>query len=99
MPTCQKCQSKWSWLDSILKLLSFRKTMKCKNCGEKYYQSTSSRKITSMIVLFPLLTIPITVLFNLTLPTILVIELFLVLVALSLMPLFLKLSDTEEPLW
>ncbi|QFK71460.1 hypothetical protein F7984_09535 [Pradoshia sp. D12] len=99
MPTCQNCGSKWSWNDSFKKLASFRKNMKCNDCGANQYQSMYSRKITSIVVLFPLITIPITVLFNLSLTFVIIIELVLMLVVLLSMPLFLQLTDKEEPLW
>ena len=73
--------------------------MKCKYCGEINYQSNSSRKTTSMIVLFPLLTMPINLLFDLTFRSYFLLELILILVALLLLPLFLKLTDKDEPSW
>ena len=99
VPTCLNCGVTWSWFDSVKKLSSLKKTMHCKYCGETFYQSTSSRKTISMIVLFPLLTIPISVLFNFTLITVLVLEVILILTVLSIIPLFLKITEKEEPLW
>lgn len=99
MPTCQNCGKKWSWFDSIKKLLTFRKSMKCNHCGKIQYQSASSRNITSLLVLFPIITIPFSIMFNLSLASALLLELALILVVLFVIPLFLKLTNIEEPLW
>ncbi|MDQ1143853.1 CXXC-20-CXXC protein [Bacillus sp. SORGH_AS 510] len=99
MPTCQKCRKNWTWFDSIKKLLIFRKSMKCNHCGEIQYQSSSSRNKTSLFVLLPIITIPFSVIFDLSLNTVLLLELILIVVVLFAMPLFLKLTDKEEPLW
>jgi len=99
VPTCQNCEKKWSWFDSIKKLLTFRKSMKCNHCGKIQYQSTSSRNTTSLLILLPIITILFTAMFDLSLISVLLIELVLILVALSVMPIFLKLTNKEEPLW
>ncbi|MGG3891756.1 TIGR04104 family putative zinc finger protein [Metabacillus fastidiosus] len=99
MPTCQNCRKKWSWFDSIKKLFTFRKSMKCNHCGEIQYQSSSSRNKTSLFVLLPIITIPFSVMFDLSLNFVLLLELILILVVLFVIPLFLKLTDKEEPLW
>ncbi|MEH7380407.1 TIGR04104 family putative zinc finger protein [Bacillus sp. JJ1533] len=99
MPTCQNCKRKWSWFDSIKKLLTFRKRMKCNHCREIQYQSTSSRNTTSLLVLLPISTIPFSVMFDLSPISVLLLGLTLMLVALFVMPLLLKLTDKEEPLW
>lgn len=99
MPTCQNCGKKWTWFDSIKKLLTFRKSMKCNHCGKIQYQSVSSRNTISLIVLLPIITTPFTVMFDLSLFSVLLLEIALILVALFVMPLFLKLTNNEEPLW
>ncbi|AGK54473.1 TIGR04104 family putative zinc finger protein [Bacillus sp. 1NLA3E] len=99
MRTCQNCGTKWSWFSSIKKLLTFRKSMKCSHCGKIQYQSKSSRNTTSLLILLPIITIPFTVLFDLSIMSVLLMEITLLFVALLIMPLFLKLTDKEEPLW
>nr|WP_147535964.1 TIGR04104 family putative zinc finger protein [Bacillus marasmi] len=99
MPICQNCGTKWSWFSSIKKLLTFRKSMKCSHCGKIQYQSASSRNTTSLVILFPLITIPITVLFDLSLISIFLLDIPLFFLSLLIMPLFLKLTDKDEPLW
>lgn len=73
--------------------------MKCNHCGEIQYQSTSSRNTTSLLVLLPISTIPFSVMFDLSPISVLLLGLALMLVALFVMPLLLKLTDKEEPLW
>lgn len=99
MPTCQNCKEKWSWFDSFKKLLTFPKRMKCNHCGEIQYQSASSRYTTSSLGLLPISTIPFSVIFDLSPISVLIMGLCLMLVALFVMPLLLKLTDKEEPLW
>ncbi|MEH7379161.1 TIGR04104 family putative zinc finger protein [Bacillus sp. JJ1533] len=99
MPTCQNCKRKWSWFDSIKKLLIFRKRMKSNHCGEIQYQSTSSRNTTSLLILLPISTIPFSVMFDLSPIAVLLLGLALMIVALFAVPLLLKLTDKEEPLW
>lgn len=99
MPTCMNCGRKWSWLNSLKKISSFRKSMKCSHCGEIQYQSSSSRNVTSLLVLLPIITIPISALFNLNLIHILLFNLSLFAVVILLIPYFLKLSNKDEPLW
>ncbi|WP_338471638.1 hypothetical protein R4Z10_02370 [Niallia sp. XMNu-256] len=98
MPICQNCKRKWSWLDSMKKLLTFRRSMKCNHCGAIQYQSIPSRNMTSLLVLFPIMIIPIAQIFDLSLLSLLFLDLALALVALIIMPLLLKLTDREE-LW
>ena len=99
MPICQSCGRKWSWFDSLKKLLTFRISMKCNHCGEIQYQSTSSRSIISLFVLFPIISIPFSVMFDLSVPNAILLELSLILVVLFVLPLFLKLTNKKEPLW
>ncbi|MEK5440308.1 MULTISPECIES: TIGR04104 family putative zinc finger protein [unclassified Fredinandcohnia] len=100
MPTCQNCKRKWSWFDSIKKLLAFRKKMICNHCGEIQYQSTTSRNTTtSLLVLLPISTLPFSIMFDLSPISVLLLGLALIFVALFVMPLLLKLTDKEEPLW
>ncbi|WP_077247602.1 TIGR04104 family putative zinc finger protein [Bacillus sp. FJAT-27225] len=99
MPICQSCKRKWSWVDSIKKLLTFRKSMQCNHCGEIQYQSTSSRNATSLLVLLPISIIPLSIMFDLSPISVLLLGLALMLVALFVMPLLLKLTNKEEPLW
>jgi CXXC-20-CXXC protein len=99
MPTCQNCGKKWSWIDSLKKLVTFRKSLKCHHCGKIQYQSTSSRNITSLFTLLPIITIPFSIMFHLSLTSVILLELAYILGVLFVMPLFLKLSNIEEPLW
>jgi CXXC-20-CXXC protein len=99
MPTCKYCGSKWSWFDSIKQLFRFRKSMKCNHCGEIQYQSSSSRNKTSLFVLSPIIIIPLSILFNLSPTSILLVELALIVAVLFIMPFFLKLTEKDEPMW
>ncbi|MED4402500.1 TIGR04104 family putative zinc finger protein [Metabacillus fastidiosus] len=99
MPVCQNCTRKWSWFDSLKNLLTFRNSMKCNHCGEIQYQSRSSRTRMSLFFCLPILILPFSVMFHLSLTSVLWLEIAFVLITLSIMPLFLKLTNKDEPLW
>lgn len=74
--------------------------MICNHCGEIQYQSTTSRNTTtSLLVLLPISTLPFSIMFDLSPISVLLLGLALIFVALFVMPLLLKLTDKEEPLW
>ncbi|WP_110926356.1 TIGR04104 family putative zinc finger protein [Bacillus massiliglaciei] len=99
MPTCQCCGKKWSWAESMKKLVTFRKEMKCPYCGEAQYQSTASRNTIVLLSLIPVIILPLSVLFQLPLVTMICLDAVLLLLIWMLMPIFLKITDKDEPLW
>lgn len=98
MPTCEKCQTEWTWKDSQKAIFQFKKGLKCPYCGETQYQTSSSQKRTSLVGMAPLLMLPVVIFIDSWFLTI-----SLILLAsishLSLIPFFMKLSNEEEPLW
>ena len=99
MPTCQSCEEKWSWLDSMKKILKCRKRMNCHHCGKVQYQSKSSMNKMSLFSLLPLFILPFNVTFNLSLVSTLLLGVPLLILAFSMNPFLLKLSNKDEPLW
>lgn len=58
MPTCENCNNKWSWKQTIKKTTTLNPAMTCPYCGEKQYQTQKSKArvgILTPIVLLPLL--------------------------------------------
>lgn len=58
MPTCEKCDHKWTWKQTFKKTATIDPAMNCPYCGEKQYQTNKSRmKIAFLqtIILMPLL--------------------------------------------
>ncbi|MGX9134924.1 TIGR04104 family putative zinc finger protein [Rummeliibacillus sp. JY-2-4R] len=99
MTICQNCGKKWTWFDSLKKLLVVNTSMKCHHCGEIQYQSSSSRNTISLFILFPIIIIPVSILYDLSLTSVLLLEFALILMVLLVVPLFLKLTNNKEPLW
>ncbi|MFD1039420.1 TIGR04104 family putative zinc finger protein [Virgibacillus byunsanensis] len=58
MPTCDNCNNKWSWKQTIKKITTLDPAMTCPYCDEKQYQTQKSKMKSSFfypIVLSPLL--------------------------------------------
>src|SRR5690625_6040125 len=57
MPTCENCNNKWSWKQTIIKTASLDPTLICPYCGKKQYQTQKSKTkggFLIVIVLLPL---------------------------------------------
>lgn len=57
MPTCENCNNKWSWKQTIKKTASLDPALICPYCGEKQYQTQKSKTkggFLIVIVLLPL---------------------------------------------
>ncbi|HWO75388.1 MAG TPA: TIGR04104 family putative zinc finger protein [Bacillus sp. (in: firmicutes)] len=99
MPTCQYCKSKWTWFDSLKNVMSFRKKMFCRYCGNYQYQSKSSRNKISLLVTLPVLLLPFSVVFNWSISSVLLLHFVLIMAVFGILPFFLQLSKHDEPLW
>lgn len=96
MPTCQNCQGKWTWKQTIRKTMTLDPGMICPYCEEKQFQTQKSKNKAALltpIVLFPLL---LNVLFDV--PTSLVLGLLFALGGLYFVfyPRLIKLNTKEE---
>ncbi|RPF53333.1 TIGR04104 family putative zinc finger protein [Aquisalibacillus elongatus] len=98
LPVCQKCQTKWSWLDTQKGLFHFNRGIKCPHCKATQYQTSSSLKRTTFIGLIPLAGLPFVIQNNSWLVKISAV-IVLSLIYLSIMPFFISLSNDEEPMW
>ena len=96
MPTCENCNNKWGWIQTIKNTTTLNPAMTCPHCKEKQYQTKKSRvkiSILTSIVLLPLLIqnfyeIPNAILLSLF-PVLLVI-------VLILYPFLVELSNREK---
>ncbi|SFB28429.1 cxxc_20_cxxc protein [Lentibacillus halodurans] len=100
MPTCQNCGKEWSWGETMKSMMRIRISMECPHCGERQYQSATSRTRSSMIGILP---IPLVFIFpyisGMTVWIALILAIILSAVMVSIMPFFLKLASKEEPYW
>ncbi|WP_174612858.1 TIGR04104 family putative zinc finger protein [Virgibacillus ihumii] len=96
MPTCQNCGNEWSWKQTIKTLFK----LKCPHCGEKQYESASSRRWGGMFVLIPLLLImPVNIWLEMPIVVAILLVIIFLLIMFSTYPFILKLSNEEEPYW
>ncbi|WP_156288560.1 TIGR04104 family putative zinc finger protein [Oceanobacillus salinisoli] len=93
MPNCQTCGRKWTWMQTVKSLRNI-----CPHCGTKQYPSQASRKknlISTLILL--ILIFAANGLFDFSIGWSTVIVIFVTLAMISIHPLFLELSNKEEP--
>lgn len=95
MPICQNCSKKWNWKQTIKKSFNLDTAYICPYCGEKQYPTKKSRTQFYFLTLIPLMALLLN-LFNI--PNWFTFSWIILggIVALSLFPFVLKLTNTEE---
>ncbi|KHF39266.1 TIGR04104 family putative zinc finger protein [Halalkalibacter okhensis] len=96
MPTCQMCNKKWSWKETIKRGFTLDIGMKCPHCEGKQYHSEKSRVrifISSLIVLSPML---LPIVFNMNSLLVLIIFFVLACLVFLLQPFLIELANHEE---
>ncbi|MFD2761573.1 TIGR04104 family putative zinc finger protein [Lentibacillus juripiscarius] len=99
MPVCQHCSTEWTWKQTMKRMMKFGLRMKCPHCGEWQYESTASKKRSSMLGILPFPLIWILPMFNASTMTAIFVGGVLLVGMLSIYPFFMQLSNEEEPLW
>lgn len=99
MPKCTHCQYKWSWRDALTKQFTLKRAMNCPHCQKQQYQTRSSRQKAGLLNVIPLLLLPLSTIFDLSISVALGIMLLLFTAVLMAMPFFLELKEEDEPLW
>src|SRR5690625_7430892 len=77
MPTCENCNNKWSWKQTIIKTASLDPTLICPYCGKKQYQTQKSKTKGGFLIVIVLLPLFIQNLFDI--PGAVLFSLFLIL--------------------
>lgn len=95
MPICQNCGNKWTWKQTIKTIFKLR----CPHCGQKQYESTSSRIRSGIFGLLPVMLLPVNAWLDFSVGVVLPMVVMLVLIILGFYPFILKLSNEEEPYW
>ncbi|MDZ5711199.1 TIGR04104 family putative zinc finger protein [Jeotgalibacillus haloalkalitolerans] len=100
MAVCQNCHQKWPYSKAFKRIMWFNSPMKCPHCGEKQYVTKNTRKrsatlsgLVSFIIIFSGLFLEL----SFTSLAILAVAVFVI--AILVMPLGVKLSNEDEPLW
>ncbi|WP_099157090.1 TIGR04104 family putative zinc finger protein [Virgibacillus ndiopensis] len=96
MPTCENCNNKWSWKQTIKKTTTLNPEMTCPYCGEKQYQTQKSK--TKAAFLTPIIYLPLFTLIFFDIPGVNLFTLFLVLIiiVIFLYPFLVEISSKEE---
>lgn len=96
MPTCQSCQKKWSWKETIQKTTTLKTEITCPYCGEKQYQTEKSKAIVVLLIPTMFILFPLQAFFDV--PRAVLLSLIPVVVALILLvhPFLVKLSNREK---
>lgn len=93
MPTCKNCGEKWTWKQKIKTLFKLR----CPYCGEKQYESASSRQKNGIFgVVIPLILLPVVVWFDISVGVAFILAIITATIIFGLYPFTLKLSNEEE---
>lgn len=96
MPTCEKCQHRWNWKQTMKKTSTLNPAMICPYCGKKQYQTQKSK--TKMSFLTPIVLMPLLLQVFIDIPGVYLMSLFFVLgVAVFLIyPFLIEISSKEE---
>lgn len=96
MPICENCNNKWSWKQTIKKTTTLNPTMICPYCGEKQYQTQSSKMKISLLT--PIVLLPLLIQIFLDVSRVVLVSLFsaLCIVVLLVYPFLVKLTSKEE---
>ncbi|PAV27967.1 hypothetical protein CIL05_19055 [Virgibacillus profundi] len=96
MPICQSCGKNWTWKQTFKTI--FR--LKCPHCGEKQYESASSRIRSGIFVIIPLIVLlPLNAWLDFSIGMALILAIVFVIIMFGFYPLILKLANEEEPYW
>lgn len=96
MTTCENCNNKWSWTQTIKKTTTFNPAMICPYCEEKQYQTQKSK--VKIGFLTPIILLPLLIQIFFDIPSAILLSLFPVLfvIVLLIYPFLVELSNKEE---
>lgn len=96
MPTCESCNSEWSWKQTIKKTTTLNSIITCPHCEEKQFQTQKSKMKVSFLTSIVLLPLLIQIFFDI--PAAILLSLFPVLffVVVLLYPFLIKVGSEEE---
>lgn len=97
MPTCENCNNKWSWKQTVKKTTTLDPAMICPYCGKKQFQTQKSKikgGLLTGIVVFLMSLIPN--LFDMSLASTLGLLPVLIAIILLIYPYLVELRSTEE---
>ncbi|WP_110113058.1 TIGR04104 family putative zinc finger protein [Bacillus sp. CGMCC 1.16541] len=99
MPTCQHCQTKWTWTQTFKKSFTLTQKMTCPYCEKAQYLTKDSRVKNSILSFIPPVILLLTTSFGLPLKVAFSLLIGAAGCMFILYPFMVKLSNNEEPLW
>ena len=93
MPICQSCSNTWSWEQTIKSIFRLR----CPYCSKKQYESAASRNRGMLFMIIPLIALPVSIWFDFSVGTAIILSVILGFIIIGLYPFVLKLSNEEDP--
>ncbi|MBM7703539.1 TIGR04104 family putative zinc finger protein [Metabacillus iocasae] len=99
MPTCQHCQTRWTWKQTFKRSFAFSHQMICPSCNHVQYVTKRSRIKSSFLSFIPPLILLLTTSLSIPLQVSFSLLIGAALGMFITYPFLLKLSNEEEPLW
>ena len=98
MPTCQNCNQKWSWKQTLKSSLTLATGMICPYCKEKQYVTSRTRKRSSLVGFIAPILMLLNIFFGPSIAIVFILIVFFPLF-LGIYPYWIELSNEEEFLW
>lgn len=96
MPTCENCNNKWSWKQTIKLTTTLNPAIHCPHCGDKQYQTQKSKTKSSFLTIIILLPLLLNIFFDIPGAILLSLIPVLFIVAMLLYPFLVEISNREE---
>jgi len=96
MPTCENCNNKWSWKQTVKKMTTLNPELTCPYCGEKQYQTQKSKTKAAFLTPIVLLPLLIQILFDVPGAVLLSLIPALAAIVFLIYPFLVELSCKEE---
>lgn len=96
MPTCENCNNKWSWKQTLRKTTTLNPAFTCPHCGEKQFQTLKSKK--KMAFLTPIVLLPLLLQIFFDIPGVILFSLYVLLfwIAMLSYPFLVEVNSKEE---
>ena len=96
MPTCKHCGTQWAWWQTVKRSFTISPGLPCPHCEKEQFVTKRSKKKTAIIsFIFPIM-IPVMSITQASIWTILIVYPSMFILAISLYPFLMELSNEEE---
>ncbi|WP_438314840.1 TIGR04104 family putative zinc finger protein [Sporosarcina sp. FA9] len=96
MPTCENCNNKWSWKQTLKITTTLNPELTCPYCKEKQFQTLKSKK--KMAFLTPTVLLPLLLQIFFDIPRVIVFSLYFILFCIVMIsyPFLVEVKSKEE---